>query len=355
MIDYRTSAAVASERRRDLLAEAEATRLAGQARSHRRRPSMPAARRRPGMPAARRRPLRWPAGWLLPGGRPEPRSAASGKRTVLRDGSEVLIRPVQSSDAPLLADGFARLSARSRELRFLTVKQELSPAELRYLTEINHHDHEALGAVDRATGRGVGVARYVRSAEDSQAAELAVTVVDEWQGRGLGTELVAQLSERAREEGIRCFTALVAADNAAMTGLLRNANAHIVRYGPCTMEYKTTPGPAEGYSLAGVLRSSADQPGPLPNPTGPESAVISIVTETRQTKARRSADRLWSSASYSGRARRGTGVAGSVLSGSRMKGAVRWARCLVVLRGRDSSAAKGSVACGGPEAKGAGE
>jgi RimJ/RimL family protein N-acetyltransferase len=346
MIDYRISAAVASERRRDLLAEAEATRLARQARSH---------RRRPGMPAARRRPLRWPAGSLLPGWRPEPRSAANGKRTVLRDGSEVLIRPVQSSDALLLADGLARLSARSRQLRFLTVKQELSPAELRYLTEINHHDHEALGAVDRATGRGVGVARYVRSAEDSQAAELAVTVVDEWQGRGLGTELVAQLSERAREEGIRCFTALVAADNAAMTGLLRNANAHIVRYGSCTMEYKTTPGPAEEYSLAGVLRSSADQPGPLPNPTGPESAVISIVTETRQTKARRSADRLWSSASYSGRARRGTGVAGSVLSGSRMKAAVRWARCLVVLRGRDSSAAKGSVACGGPEAEGAGE
>ena len=86
-------------------------------------------------------------------------------------------------------------------MRFLTGnKNELSPAELRYFTEIDHHDHEALGAVDRANGRGVGVARYVRSLEDSQTAELAVTVVDEWQGRGLGTELVVNcLSVPARK------------------------------------------------------------------------------------------------------------------------------------------------------------
>ena len=65
-------------------------------------------------------------------------------------------------------------------------------------------------------GRGVGIARYVRDAEDPQAAEIAVTIVDDWQGRGLGTELLAQLSDRARQEGIRRFTALVAADNAAV-------------------------------------------------------------------------------------------------------------------------------------------
>jgi RimJ/RimL family protein N-acetyltransferase len=235
MIDYGISAAVASERRRDLLAEAQAARLARQARSH---------RRRPGMPAVRPRALHRLAGRLLPGWRPEPRSAADGKPTVLRDGSEVLIRPIQSGDAPFLADGFARLSARSRQLRFLTVRQELSPAELRYFTDIDHHDHEVLGAVDRGSGRGVGVARYVRSAEDSQAAQISVTVIDEWRGRGLGTELVAQLSERAREEGIRRFTALVTADNAAMADLLQNTNAHLVRYGPGTVEYKTTLGPA---------------------------------------------------------------------------------------------------------------
>jgi RimJ/RimL family protein N-acetyltransferase len=223
---------LASERRNAFLAEMEAARLVRQARS---------CRRRTGMAAARRPLLRWLAGWLPSGWNgwlAEPRYASGGKRTVLRDGSEVLIRPVQSADAPLLADGFARLSARSRQMRFLTVKKELSAAELRYFTEIDHHDHEALGAVDRADGRGVGVARYVRSGEDPQAAEIAVTVVDEWQGRGLGTELLAQLSERARSEGIHRFTGLAAADNVATAWLARRMGAELVRYDSATVLYE---------------------------------------------------------------------------------------------------------------------
>jgi RimJ/RimL family protein N-acetyltransferase len=158
----------------------------------------------------------------------------------LRDGSKVLIRPVRSTDAPLLADGFARLSPQSRQLRFLTGKEELSRAELRYLTDVDHHDHEALGAVSQADGRGVGVARYIRDAEDPQAAEIAITVIDDWQGRGLGTELLTRLSGRARSEGIHRFTALVAADNRAMAGLLRNLSASLVARGPGTVEYEIT-------------------------------------------------------------------------------------------------------------------
>ena len=219
MISYHIQAMLASERRNTFLAEMETARRVRQARSY---------RRRTGMSAARRPPLRWLASWLPSGWngwRAGLQYASRGKRTMLRDGSEVLIRPVQSADAPLLADGFARLSARSRQMRFLTVKKELSAAELRYFTEIDHHDHEALGAVDPGDGRGVGVARYVRSAEDPQAAEIAVTVVDEWQGRGLGTELLAQLSDRARSEGIHRFTALAAADNVAVARLARRIGA----------------------------------------------------------------------------------------------------------------------------------
>ena len=164
---------------------------------------------------------------------------------MLRDGSKVLIRQVRSADAPLLADGFARLSPESRQLRFLRRKNELSAAELRYFTDVDHHDHEALGALDHADGRGVGIARYVRDADDPQAAEIAVTVVDDWQGRGLGTELLAQLSGRARAEGIRRFTALVSADNAAMAALLRSASADLVRREPGTVEYEITLAPSE--------------------------------------------------------------------------------------------------------------
>ena len=193
-----------------------------------------------------------------PAGGPDRGTRRRGKPALLRDGSEVLIRPVQGTDAPLLADGFARLSARSRQMRFLGTKNELSPAELRYFTEIDHHDHEALGAVDRANGRGVGVARYVRSAQDARSAEIAVTVVDEWQGRGLGTELLAQLSGRAREEGIRRFTALVAADNVAVAGLARSVGAELVRREPAAVVYEVPLAPREepGYAEAEQLKQS---------------------------------------------------------------------------------------------------
>jgi RimJ/RimL family protein N-acetyltransferase len=164
---------------------------------------------------------------------------------VLRDGSTVVIRQVQPADAPLLADGFARLSPQSRRLRFLARKDQLSAAELRYFTDVDHHDHEALGALDPASGRGVGVARYIRDAADPHAAEIAVAIVDDWHGRGLGTALLARLSGRARAAGIGRFTALLAEDNAAMAALLRNMGATLVGRSPGTVDYEITLMPPE--------------------------------------------------------------------------------------------------------------
>ena len=226
------------------LAKAEAGRQARPARTGRQRASTS---------VARRTPLRRLPGWLRPGWSSlpghGPQSAERGGHVVLRNGSQVLIRQVRSTDAPLLADGFAGLSARSRRMRFLTDKKELSAAELRYYTEVDHHDHEALGALSLADGRGVGIVRYVRDADDPQAAEIAVTIADDWQGRGLGTELLARLSECARQAGIHRFTALVAADNAAMARLLRNMGAERVRHGFGTVEYEVALMPVDEYSL----------------------------------------------------------------------------------------------------------
>jgi RimJ/RimL family protein N-acetyltransferase len=188
---------------------------------------------------------------------------AKGRRVALRDGSKVLIRQVRSADAPLLADGFARLSPHSRRLRFLGIKKELSGAELRYFTDVDHHDHEALGALNHADGRGVGIARYIRHAEDRQAAEIAVAIVDDWQGRGLGTELLARLSARARSEGIHRFTALVAEDNTAMARLLRNMNASLVDRSHGAAEYEVTlmpPGKSTATSAAGPCPDRVQTP-----------------------------------------------------------------------------------------------
>ena len=218
-------AALARERQNTFLAQAEADRRARLARRARRA-------RRSGAPGS---PLGRAASRLLPG---RPGWAAKGKRVVLRDGSRVLIRPVQATDAPLLADGFARLSLRSRQLRFMTGKPQLSPAELRYFTDVDHHDHEAIGALDLRDGRGVGIARYIRSADDPQAAEMAITIVDEWHRRGLATELLTRLSDRARRAGIRRFTALVDAENRAVIGLLRKMGAEQAGRGRGTLEYE---------------------------------------------------------------------------------------------------------------------
>lgn len=176
----------------------------------------------------------------------------------LRDGSVVVIRQVQCTDAPLLADGFARLSAETRRLRFLTGKPSLTAAELRYFTEIDHHDHEALGAVNPVDGRGLGIARYIRYADDPHGAEVAVTVVDEWQGRGLGTKLLSMLVDRARQEGIRHFAALVAAENAAVVGLLQESSVgfRVTHRESGTVEYEITlPPRGLGDELQALLRA----------------------------------------------------------------------------------------------------
>jgi GNAT superfamily N-acetyltransferase len=82
--------------------------------------------------------------------------------------------------------------------RFLSPHGRLTASELRYLTEVDHSDHEALMAVDRASGRGVGVARYVRDRERPEFAEIAVSVLETWQGRGIGKALLCHLASRAR-------------------------------------------------------------------------------------------------------------------------------------------------------------
>jgi RimJ/RimL family protein N-acetyltransferase len=141
-------------------------------------------------------------------------------QTSAPDIERLVIRPIAPDDKQRLAEGFERLSERSRYRRFLSPHPRLSEGELRYLTEVDHHDHEALVALDPATGEGVGVARYVRSESDPTAAELAVTVSDDWQGRGVGGRLVAALAERAHKNGIHRFTALMLAENERMLSLL---------------------------------------------------------------------------------------------------------------------------------------
>ena len=142
----------------------------------------------------------------------------------LRDGSQVMVRPVEPGDREAIRASFERLGPDSRYKRFLSPIDELTERQLDYLTEVDHHDHEALVAIDDdgAEGErlGLGVARYVRLEPDGPRAEVAVAVIDDWQGRGLGSALLGRLSERAREDGVEVFTAAVLTENQAVAELL---------------------------------------------------------------------------------------------------------------------------------------
>lgn len=143
---------------------------------------------------------------------------SSGDRFLTRTGIPVTVRPIAASDREALHAAFLKLSRESRYRRFLGPIEDLGPAELSRLTEIDHRDHEALVAI-AADGELVAVARFIREADDPERAEVAVTVADDWQGQGLGTELLLRLEARARAEGVHTLTALCLVENREMLGV----------------------------------------------------------------------------------------------------------------------------------------
>jgi GNAT superfamily N-acetyltransferase len=125
----------------------------------------------------------------------------------------VNIRPLAASDRDKLASAFARLSDDTRLRRFRGLARRLGERELDRLTLIDHHHHEALAAVALETGEIVGVARYIALPDDPRAAEVAIAVDDQWQGRGIGRRLMTRLVDRARAEGVTRLLADVSPDN----------------------------------------------------------------------------------------------------------------------------------------------
>lgn len=140
-------------------------------------------------------------------------SASRTGRLTLLDGRVVDVRPLEPRDREGLAAAVGRLSKESRYLRFATAKPHLSQRDLDSLLDVDHHAREAILAVDPSTGRGVAVVRYAEVPGAPSVVEVAATVADDWQGRGLGRILLAQLAARAREEGYSTLRAVVVASN----------------------------------------------------------------------------------------------------------------------------------------------
>lgn len=142
-------------------------------------------------------------------------------------GRRVWLRMLEPGDATLIRRFYWRLSSETIYRRFLSPVKPPADALVAKLVDIDHHDREALVALDE---QGiVGIARYGTAGVSH---EVAVVVADDWQGRGLGGLLLRRLAHIARLRGIRSFRATMLGDN-------RRAHALVMRLSPrSTMRFE---------------------------------------------------------------------------------------------------------------------
>jgi RimJ/RimL family protein N-acetyltransferase len=155
----------------------------------------------------------------------EPVTDPSGEVSFTRDSVPYLVRPIRAEDRRALLEAFGHLSEESRYARFLRPVKRLADEDVRYFTDVDHRNHEALVAV-APSGELIGVARYIR-VDQTEIAEVAVTIVDEWQQRGVGSEILRCLATRAREVGVKSFVGICLSDNWRMLDVLTALGSHV--------------------------------------------------------------------------------------------------------------------------------
>ncbi|HEY2725347.1 MAG TPA: GNAT family N-acetyltransferase, partial [Pseudonocardiaceae bacterium] len=146
---------------------------------------------------------------------------------VLSDGGTVHLRPIRPSDGQALLDLHARMSMRTRYLRYFGPYPTMPERDVERFTHVDHHDRVAL--VAQLGDDIIAVGRYERLEPDGDAAEVAFVAEDAHQGRGLASILLEHLTAAARERGLRRFVAEVLAENATMVRVFRDAGYQIKR------------------------------------------------------------------------------------------------------------------------------
>jgi GNAT superfamily N-acetyltransferase len=165
------------------------------------------------------------------------RPAPHGEAVRLPDGREILVRAVEPGDLPLLREAFGHLGAVSRFRRCLEPLDHLSDEEMRLLTDADHTRHEAVVAVDPATGEGIGTARYLRDEADPLIADVTVVVLDGWQHHGVGDTLMDRLTKAALAAGVTHCSGRMIVGNHAAERLLERVGDPVARVrGPGTVK-----------------------------------------------------------------------------------------------------------------------
>jgi CRP-like cAMP-binding protein len=180
----------------------------------------------------------------------------------LRDGTRLWLRPILPTDREKLADVQPGFSRESHYRRFFSAPP-LSDHVVSYLIDLDYVDHFAWAALarDRPDEPSVASARYIREPGEPDTAEVALSVIDDYQGRGLGTLLIGALAVAAAENGIRRFRARLLAENAPMRAILRRAGAPLKFDEPGALEsVASVPAFGEGLpdlATANALRNAA--------------------------------------------------------------------------------------------------
>jgi RimJ/RimL family protein N-acetyltransferase len=152
------------------------------------------------------------------------------RRVSLHDGREVTVRAIVEADAPEITRAFERLTTESRYFRFMHHKKHLSDGALqRGVHPRPGREFAFVATIPSAEGIDiVGGAQYVRADEtNAKTCEFAVTVAEDWRGRGLATTLLSSLVRRARHDGYETIEGWVLAENTAMLALARGLDFEI--------------------------------------------------------------------------------------------------------------------------------
>jgi GNAT superfamily N-acetyltransferase len=147
---------------------------------------------------------------------------------VLHDGRMVRVRPLRAPDRATYERAVLDLSPRSRYLRFFAPIAKPSQRLLDQMTRTDGHRHVADVALTPDETTAVGVVRYVRTADALHVGEVAIAVADDWQGCGLGGQLLRNTVERARLAGLESLAATTLRENSGGARLLQAAGFSVI-------------------------------------------------------------------------------------------------------------------------------
>ncbi len=150
-----------------------------------------------------------------------------------KDNTYLCFKALEREDRDKFLEGFKKLSKKTVYHRFFGFMKELTTEQLEDLLNTDKKDHVAWSAFDIVGDEaiGIGVGRFRRSLTNKQEAELALTVIDEYQDKGVGTILLAIMYYLGSKLDVNIFTGVILSDNSKLIRRFKELGAQMIRVG----------------------------------------------------------------------------------------------------------------------------